>query len=338
MLPGGEGTGGDSYSVTLEFANVANLVPNSEVKLNDVTVGTVKSIRLDGWQPVVEVGLNDDVQLPSDITAAVSQKSLLGAQFVEISVPPDGTDKEQLRDGAVISADHTSKYPETEELLGSLSVWLNGGAVEHLRTITTEMNKAFGGNEQTVRNLIDQLNAFVGTLESQRTQIVNLVDQFNAFGQGLADQRLELGSAIDRLEPGLTTLNRQSNDIVNAAGAMATFGDLGTQVVQGSRDSLVTVMNDLQPILESLVKAAPVLPNAADLLLTVLFPVSVHDNVIKGDSLSANGDLNLTTRDLGGSFASAPIVPASPPTQSGPTGPLESLLLPGAHTTQQGGS
>ncbi|MFC9840839.1 MCE family protein [Rhodococcus sp. NPDC127530] len=335
VLPG-EGTGDDSYTVSLQFDSVANLVPNSEVKLNDVTVGTVKSIRLDGWQPIVEVGIRGDVVLPADTTAAVSQKSLLGAQIVELAVPPDGQNTGHLDDGAVIPLDRTSKFPETEELLGSLSLWLNGGAVDHLRTITVEMNKSFGGNDRTVRNLIDQLNALVGTLDSQRYEITSLIDQMDNFGKSLTDQKVELGSAIERLEPGLTVLNRQSNDIVNAAGAMATFGDLGTQAVEGSRESLLSIMSDLQPILDSLVTAAPDLPNAADILLTLLFPVSTHDNVLKGDYLSAAGTFNLTTKDLGGAFATAPIVTA-PPTDAGRTpDPLQSLLIPALPHPGQG--
>ncbi|RZL78677.1 MAG: MCE family protein [Rhodococcus sp. (in: high G+C Gram-positive bacteria)] len=335
VLPG-EGTGEDSYTVSLQFDSVANLVPNSEVKLNDVTVGTVKSIRLDGWQPIVDVGIRGDVVLPADTTAAVSQKSLLGAQIVELAVPPDGQNTGHLDDGAVIPLDRTSKFPETEELLGSLSLWLNGGAVDHLRTITVEMNKSFGGNDRTVRNLIDQLNALVGTLDSQRYEITSLIDQMDNFGKSLTEQKVELGSAIERLEPGLTVLNRQSNDIVNAAGAMATFGDLGTQAVEGSRESLLSIMSDLQPILDSLVTAAPDLPNAADILLTLLFPVSTHDNVLKGDYLSAAGTFNLTTKDLGGAFATAPIVTA-PPTDVGRTpDPLQSLLIPALPHPGQG--
>jgi phospholipid/cholesterol/gamma-HCH transport system substrate-binding protein len=308
VLPGGKGTGDNSYTLTIQFANVANLVPNSEVKLNDVTVGTVKSIRLVGWQPTIEVGVEDSTSLPENTSASVGQKSLLGAQYVELAAPADSGSQNRLRSGSVIPIERTSKYPETEEVLGSLSVWLNGGALEHIRTITTELNRAFGGNEQSFRNLVAELNTFVGTLDSQKMQITNLIDQFDQFGQKLSDKQLELADAIDRIEPGLRVLNQQRNDIINAAGAMATFGDVGTQVINGSHDSLVSVLTDLQPILDSLVKAAPDFANAFNIIATVVGPVDVAGRVLKGDDLSVNATVNLTAPNLIAGFV-APIDP-----------------------------
>ena len=48
-LPGGAARGGDVYRVTVEFRDVLDLVPQSAVKVNDVTVGAVDKIALDGW-------------------------------------------------------------------------------------------------------------------------------------------------------------------------------------------------------------------------------------------------------------------------------------------------
>ena len=45
-LPGGQGTGSDAYKVTVEFPDVLDLVPQSAVKVDDVTVGSVTSIEV----------------------------------------------------------------------------------------------------------------------------------------------------------------------------------------------------------------------------------------------------------------------------------------------------
>ena len=37
-LPGGQGTGGDAYQVTVEFEDVLDLVPQSSVKVDNVAV------------------------------------------------------------------------------------------------------------------------------------------------------------------------------------------------------------------------------------------------------------------------------------------------------------
>jgi phospholipid/cholesterol/gamma-HCH transport system substrate-binding protein len=43
-LPGGADLGDDPYSVEVEFRDVLDLVPQSSVKVNDVTVGKVTVI------------------------------------------------------------------------------------------------------------------------------------------------------------------------------------------------------------------------------------------------------------------------------------------------------
>ena len=60
-LPGGEGTGENAFQVTLEFADVLDLVPQSAVKVDDVTVGSVESIDLDGYTARVVATINPDV-------------------------------------------------------------------------------------------------------------------------------------------------------------------------------------------------------------------------------------------------------------------------------------
>jgi phospholipid/cholesterol/gamma-HCH transport system substrate-binding protein len=48
-LPGGPDTGDDPMTVTVKFRDVLDLVPQSTVKVNDVTVGKVTEIGLDGY-------------------------------------------------------------------------------------------------------------------------------------------------------------------------------------------------------------------------------------------------------------------------------------------------
>ena len=47
-LPGGTGTGDDPITVTVQFNDVLDLVPQSTVKVNDVSVGKVTEVDLEG--------------------------------------------------------------------------------------------------------------------------------------------------------------------------------------------------------------------------------------------------------------------------------------------------
>ena len=65
-LPGGPDSGENPMEVTVEFADVLDLVPQSTVKVNDVSVGKVTAIDLRGYQALVTLELRRDVELPGN--------------------------------------------------------------------------------------------------------------------------------------------------------------------------------------------------------------------------------------------------------------------------------
>src|SRR2546430_8797193 len=88
-LPGTVGTGPDSYQVTMKLQNAVNLVPNTPVLINDMIVGTVTRVALDGWTPVLTLSLRNDVKLPANTSASLGQTSLLGSKHVALFAPTD---------------------------------------------------------------------------------------------------------------------------------------------------------------------------------------------------------------------------------------------------------
>ncbi|MGD9530493.1 MAG: MlaD family protein, partial [Pseudonocardia sp.] len=148
-LPGGADLGDDPYPLTIEFADVLELVPQSLVKVNDVTVGTVTGIRVSPeYTALVDVAINGDVAIPADAVARVAQTSLLGEKYVAIEPnrgAPAGTAR--IPDGATIPLARTNTAAEVEQVLGALSMLLNGGGVAQIRTIAVELNAALDGNE-----------------------------------------------------------------------------------------------------------------------------------------------------------------------------------------------
>jgi phospholipid/cholesterol/gamma-HCH transport system substrate-binding protein len=282
----------DTYTVRAEFTNVANLVPNSEVKVDDVTVGRVSEVRLDGWHARLTLELDDGVRLPANATAKVGQKSLLGAEYVELDRPPDA--KGQLRDGDVIPLARTDRYPETEELLAGLSLWLNGGGLENLRTIYTEVDKALGGREQVTRDLLDRLRTFTVTIDRQKAAIVATIDALDNLSKPLAAQRDQLAQAIDHVTPGVTLLNQQRANLTDALNSLTSFSTVATRVIDHTQDDLRADLDDLRPILANLVAAGDSLPRSLDVAGTLLFPLSTFDNSFRGDFVNVFATIDLS--------------------------------------------
>ncbi|MCA1657114.1 MAG: MCE family protein, partial [Actinobacteria bacterium] len=272
---GGADIGDHPYSVTIQFADVLDLVPQSGVRVRDVPVGRVTDISLGkDWTAQVTVQVNGDVQLPANATASIQQSSLLGEKYVELATPTSETPQGRLTNKALITLDRTSRNVEVEELLGALSLVLNGGGLAQLDTINRELGVALQGRESGVRNTLDQLQTFIGGLDSQKEQINRALDSVNALAATLAGRTATIDDALDSIPPGLDVFNQQRDLLVSMLQSLARLGDVGTRIINESGADTVHDLELLQPILTQLSAAGPDLANSLDLLLTYPFPAS----------------------------------------------------------------
>ncbi len=201
-LPGGAAQRGDIIRVTAEFADVLDLVPQSSVKVDQVTVGSVEKIELNGWTARVTMRLPRSVKLPDNAIAQIKQTSLLGEKYIELSPPPATAPVGTLKDGDNIPLDRTGRNPEVEEVLSAMSLLLNGGGVAQLKVIETELNNAMHGNEPQIRDVIKQLNTFVGGLDAQKADIVRAIDNVDKLSAKLAAQKDDLARALESMPRG----------------------------------------------------------------------------------------------------------------------------------------
>jgi phospholipid/cholesterol/gamma-HCH transport system substrate-binding protein len=293
-LPGGEGTGPGAYRVTVEFEDVLDLVPQSAVKVDDVTVGSVESIDLDGYTARVVARVNPEVELPVNVSASVRQTSLLGEKFVSFDRPPADQATGRLRGGETIGLDRTQRSAEIEEVLSALSLLLNGGSIEQLQVINSELVNALEGRESDVRDFLNQLDTFVGGLDAQKDQIVRALDSLDRLTARLVDERQTIATALDDIPPGVQVLTEQREQITEVLTSLDELSDVAVGVIEASRQNTRASLEALRPILGQLNAAGADLPNSLELLTTYPFPRTI-DQGIKGDyaNLFVTLDLDL---------------------------------------------
>ncbi|MDQ0748045.1 virulence factor Mce-like protein [Streptomyces africanus] len=294
QLPGGAAADGHAYHVTVEFRDVLDLVPQSAVKVDNVTVGAVEKVELAGWHARVRLRVADSVKLPANAVAGLRQTSMLGEKYVALAGPPEGRPVGRLRDGDVIPLSRSGRNPEVEEVLSALSALLNGGGVAQLKTITTELNKALEGRENRVKSLLKELDTFIGGLDDQRRDIVRALKAVDRLAKRLGKEKTTIADAVDAMPPALKVLADQRRDLTRMLTALSKLGKTGTKVVNASHEDTVANLKQLRPILRQLNKAGSDLPNSLELLTTYPFPRNVVD-AIKGDyvNLHITADLDL---------------------------------------------
>jgi len=282
-LPGGPAAGSPTYRVSAVFDDVADLVPQSAVRVNDVAVGSVDKITLTkDFKALVQMRIKKSVKLPANSIATLQQTTLLGEKFIGIG-PPDGVaPKGVLPAGATLRNHNTVGYPDVEEVFALLSGVLNGGGLANLQTINVELTKALQGREGQVKDLLNQLTTFVAGLDAQKSEIVRALTELDKLSGKLAAQNATIATALQDIGPGLKVLADNRTQLVDLLQHMSKLGEVGTRIIQASREDTVANLNNLAPVLTKLAAAEENLPKSLELLLDYPFPKDAT-NAIPGD-------------------------------------------------------
>ncbi|TMD55372.1 MAG: MCE family protein, partial [Chloroflexi bacterium] len=108
------------YRLNAVFTDAAGLVPQDEVRISGVKVGSVTAVgpNSDG-KTLVTMELQPGYQVRSDVRAVVRPKSLLGTVYVELVRTP-GSGKPYLAGGATIPAAQTGQAVQIDDVLNNM--------------------------------------------------------------------------------------------------------------------------------------------------------------------------------------------------------------------------
>jgi len=312
-LPGGTGTDDDAIEVVVELPDVGTLTPNAQVKVGDIAVGTVREINAVDWHAEAVLSLEPDVELPANAVASVGVNTLLGASYVELAAPD--RPKGELADGATIPLERGHAYPSTEQVLSAASVTLNGGGLEQISTITTELNRVLGGNEGAVGDLLPRLDAFLGALDEQRGDIIATVRDLASVSKKYAGQRQVITRALDEIGPALDVLSTERPDLTQALQALDGLADIVVPLVRDVRDDLVADLENLQPVMAGILEAGASTVSALGFAVTFPFAPETVTNACRGSYCNLGLVLDLTNSALMNGFITpdgSPGIPGFP--------------------------
>lgn len=329
-LPGGPDVGEDPITIKVEFADVLDLVPQSTVKVNDISVGKVTAIDLEGYQALVTLEMRRDVELPDNAVAELRQTSLLGEKFVQLGPPEQDASTNPLADGDTIPIERAGRNPEVEEVLGALSLLLNGGGVAQLKTITQELNLALEGREDSARSVLRQLRTFTGQLDENKEDIVAAIEGLNRLAIAAEKQLPTIDKALDELPSALDSIDRQRDDLVEMLTALDQLSSVAVDVIAESKGATITSLKRLNPVLSQLAASGDDFTNAFNVFLTYPFvdevvgrDPQVARNLHMGDYTNLSITLDV---DVAGGASASPSLPTNLPTVLDPTVILNDVL------------
>ncbi|MFL6174779.1 MAG: MCE family protein [Marmoricola sp.] len=333
-LPGAIG-GKNTYAITVMLPDATNLVAKETCRSNDTVIGSVESVKLDkNLRAKVVCRIKNSVKLPANVTASLSETSLLGERFVALD-PPTGVEPTGvLRAGTVLPASSTRADPDVEMVFGALSQVLNGGSLGSIETITRELNTAFSDSD--LGGSIEALNSVVGKFNDHRSEISASLVSLDRLSSRLARQRTVLAEALDSIPGGLAVLDRQRDKLVATLTKLSDLSKVAVPLIASTRENTVADLKHLAPVLNQLSKAGDDLALSLTRIATFPFPSNAL-GTIKGDFAGLYGtieiDVDLLNRLLGTNTAPPSTLPGAPSKPSvgkpaAPSNPLQEILDP----------
>jgi phospholipid/cholesterol/gamma-HCH transport system substrate-binding protein len=251
--------GARGYLVTAQLSESGGIFVNAEVDYRGVAVGRVRTMVVTAKG--VDVGLDIDKgapDIPADTLAAVSDRSAVGEQFVDLL--PQHEDGPYLHDGSVITTDKTSLPVSPDTVLGSLDKLASSVHPQSLRTVVDETYDAFAGSGPALGQLLDSTGSLTATATRFLPQTQGL----------LADSRTVLA-----------TQQRQSDDITSLSAGLKTIA----AQLKTSDPDLRTVIDQApqlsRQVSDVLAKAGPDLGVVVANLLTTAQVTSVRTDAIE---------------------------------------------------------
>jgi phospholipid/cholesterol/gamma-HCH transport system substrate-binding protein len=297
-LPGAVGRSDGAAVYHVQVTDVGTLESNSPVMVDNVIVGSVGAMAVQGWHAEVEVSVKPGVVVPANAVATVGQTSLLGSMHLSLDPPLGQQPAGRLQPGATIPLDKSSTYPSTERTLSSLSAVVNGGGLGQIGDVIHNFNAALAGHQDAIRELFTRLDKLIGMMNDQRDDVITTIQELNRFAGTLAGERDVISTALQRIPAALEVLLREQPRITTVLDKLRTFSDTATELVGDTKTDLVKNLQNLGPTIRALADVGPELDNAIAYAPTFPYTQDLIDRALRGDYMNLVAVMDLTVPRL----------------------------------------
>lgn len=221
----------DRYSVRARFPDSAGITAGSQVKVAGITSGQVESVRQEGTEVELVLGVDAGIELPADTRADIVVDTLLGSKSVRL-VPGEEWD-DLLQEDAVITETSTPTEALDLQNIGTpLLEETDGEAIDTLIDTVLRITEGkrddvsdildgledlavtVNAREQEARDLIDATRTLTSTLDARDEELLDAVDDLNVVVETLANRRVELVELLEQTTEAATRIS----DLVEGNG------------------------------------------------------------------------------------------------------------------------
>src|ERR1700704_3168544 len=222
----------NEFALSAEFTSANGLVPQAEVRVSGVHVGTVTAISdSKEGDALVQMALQPGIQLRQDTRAVIRPKTLLGEKFVEL-VRKQGSTQGYLSSGALIPKAQTGQAVEIDDILNAMDAPTRRAMSESFR----QLSIALDGRQPDLRAALPPLDSTIANLrplarvgESRQAELDRILTNLNTIMQALADEQDQLGHLVDSGDTVMSAIASRDQALAGTVrNGAAVFGSLDT--------------------------------------------------------------------------------------------------------------
>lgn len=236
--------GGNTFHAT--FAEASRLKAGQDVRIAGIPVGSVKGVELNPDYTVdVAFDVNDRYQLYTSTRALVRYQNLVGDRYLEITSGPG--DLRKLPAGGTIDKENTQPALDLDALLGGLRPvlkGLNGDKVNEVSNAVIELLQGQGGSLAT---LLSTTSSFTQDLAARDELIGNVINDLNAVLGTVDEKGAQFDASVDQLQKLVTGLAEHRDPIAGAIPPLASAANDLTGLLQNSRRPVQGVIENIRP-------------------------------------------------------------------------------------------
>lgn len=238
----GCGGSGDGYQLTAMFERTIGLYPSGDVQVMGIPVGHVDGIEIDGQVVRVEMTIDGDVPLPSDVRATIGQTQLIGERNVVLYPPWDAAraaaGEGRAADGDVIPRSRTDVPVEPDEGLQAFNDLARSLDADVVEGFLADSADVLGGRGEQIGRAIDQAAALGTTLAEVDQQLVAAAEHLHVLAGSLASRDQQLGTLVDRFSEATAVLAAERDGIASFLSSLVELTAQGRGLLDAYGEQL----------------------------------------------------------------------------------------------------
>lgn len=251
-----------TVDVVLRTGSVGNqLMPQSDVKIRGVVVGSVRDVRATGDGAEVSLALDPSKigALPANVSGQFLPTTLFGPRYVSLEFPAQPV-AARLVSGDTIEEDHSAASVELNQVLSDTLPVLQAVHPAELASTLNALDQALSGRGESLGETLSQLNTYVNginpSIPNLQKDLRELVGVANTYQQAAPD----VLEALKDLSTTARTLVAQQQNLAALTTQLTTTSEDTTTFLSRNQQNIIGLDRFSRPTLDLLAEYSPEYP------------------------------------------------------------------------------